>query len=95
MKEFKDIKFCIQCQYHKIVPDPDPDDWFNDDDEAILCTVIKSGINDKSYSGIPYPFKMISGSNRPYETKKVEKPEWCPYHNELRLKKIQSLGKQD
>ena len=93
MKDFDIIRFCTQCEFHKVVPDPDPEDWFNDDDEAILCTLIKGGGHDKSFGGEPYLFKMISGSLRPYETKKVEKPEWCPYKNHLRFKKIESLGK--
>lgn len=41
---------------------PDPDDWFNDDDEKALCT--ESGN------------KLIEGMLRPYE--KVIIPDWCP-----------------
>ena len=29
---------CINCQFCKIIHDPDQEDWFNDDDQAILCT---------------------------------------------------------
>ena len=36
-KKFCDKK-CLKCKYHTIVPDPDPDDWFNDDDMAMYCT---------------------------------------------------------
>lgn len=41
---------------------PDPDDWFNDDDEKALCT--ESGN------------RLIEGMLRPYE--KVIIPDWCP-----------------
>lgn len=46
--------------YCRIVPDPD--DWFNDDDEKALCT--ESGN------------RLIEGMLRPYE--KVIIPDWCP-----------------
>lgn len=29
----KEIKQCRECPHCLIVPDPDPNDWFNDDDE--------------------------------------------------------------
>lgn len=39
MVEFKKkITQCRECPYCRITPDPDPDDWFNDDDEKALCT---------------------------------------------------------
>jgi hypothetical protein len=31
------VSNCMDCPYHQIVPDPDPTDWFCDDDIAILC----------------------------------------------------------
>lgn len=33
----KEIKQCRECPHCLIVPDPDPNDWFNDDDEKALC----------------------------------------------------------
>lgn len=45
----KEITQCRECPYCRIVPDPD--DWFNDDDE--LCT--ESGN------------RLIEGMLRPYE----------------------------
>lgn len=41
---------------------PDPNDWFNDDDEKALCKESKN--------------KLIEGMLRPYE--KVLIPDWCP-----------------
>ena len=58
----KEITQCRECPYCRIVPDPDPDDWFNDDDETALCT--ESGN------------RLIEGMLRPYE--KVIIPDWCP-----------------
>ena len=47
---------------YRIYPDPDPNDWFNDDDEKALCKESKN--------------KLIEGMLRPYE--KVCIPDWCP-----------------
>lgn len=55
MVEFK--KKITQC---RIVPDPD--DWFNDDDEKALCKETGD--------------KVIEDMLRPYE--KVAIPNWCP-----------------
>jgi hypothetical protein len=30
---------CTDCPEHKVIIDPDPYDWFCDDDEAIVCTL--------------------------------------------------------
>ena len=56
----KEITQCRECPYCRIVPDPDG--WFNDDDEKALCT--ESGN------------RLIEGMLRPYE--KVIIPDWCP-----------------
>lgn len=56
----KEIIQCRECPYCRIVPDPD--DWFNDDDEKALC---KESEN-----------KLIEGTLRPYE--RVLIPDWCP-----------------
>lgn len=63
----KEITQCRECPHCKIYPDPDPSDWFNDDDEKALCLAIKDE------RGFP---KYIEGMLRPYET--VTIPEWCP-----------------
>lgn len=73
------IKFCVECPFSKVVPDPDPSDWFNDDDEAILCekTPHKPKLDSK-YAADKHEFKPVSSSLRPYETHGVEVPTWCP-----------------
>ena len=80
-KKFCDKK-CLKCKYHTIVPDPDPDDWFNDDDMAMYCTNPNNTMEKEwtspsqrerilSYiSDKPYLKKgwtFICGSMRPYE----------------------------
>lgn len=56
----KEITQCRECPHCRIAPDPD--DWFNDDDEKALC---KEAGN-----------KLIEGMLRPYE--RVLIPDWCP-----------------
>lgn len=59
-----EIENCMDCPFHKIMADPDPNDWFNDDDEKIVCTKIN---------------KNITTACRPYNRRKEsEIPEWCP-----------------
>ncbi len=57
------INLCQDCPNCKILPDPDPDDWFCDDDVKIFCTKLN---------------KTIASSLRPYEVKDIKIPEECP-----------------
>ena len=58
---------CIDCPKHKIEIDPDPDDWFDDDDVKVLC----------SLNG-----KEITCGCRPYNVRKECKVRgWCPLIN--------------
>lgn len=63
---FIKIENCHQCQFHKVENDPDPDDWFNDDDVKVVCT--------KKHN------KTITSACRPYNIKKecAGIPNWCP-----------------
>ena len=55
---------CSECSEHEIQPDPDPFDWFCDDDVKVLCK--KAG-------------KCITTACRPYNVKKeCSIPDWCP-----------------
>lgn len=75
--------YCYQCPFHKVVPDPDPTDSFNYDDETMLCTKMSNKDNKfKDQSGNEYPFKLVKSMLRPYETKKVTIPDWCPAKTE-------------
>jgi hypothetical protein len=67
------INSCTKCNYHKIVPDPDPDDWFYHDDKAIICTKVASESK-----------KVVSSSTSPTEIKDFEYiPDWCPLIQEF------------
>ena len=66
------MKNCISCQYHKVLPDPDPDDWFCDDDVKVICTKTKRHENTITVACRPYNIRRESTT-----------PKWCP----LRKKK--------
>ena len=55
--------FCDNCRHLRVLPDPDPDDWFNDDDQKVVC-----GMNKKTI------YSML----RPYEVRNITCPTWCP-----------------
>lgn len=58
------INNCIDCGYHEIIPDPDPDDWFCDDDVKVVC---------RSHN------RNITVACRPYKVREeCDIPEWCP-----------------
>ena len=65
MKEIKiKIEFCSQCPFGRVLSDPDPDDWFCDDDARVYCTKLR---------------KDVAGALRPYEVGKIDTvPEDCP-----------------
>jgi len=73
-------KNCIDCPFHKVIADPDPTDWFNDDDVAVVCTKVTKPIDKNSkYTADHQPFKHITVACRPYNIKKEsDTPEWCP-----------------
>ncbi len=74
----KDIQKCIQCPHHNIEPDPDPNDWFCDDDIKIRCT-----LSPDPYRGNCYREPYITVGCRPYRAKKEsDVPVWCPLKNE-------------
>jgi hypothetical protein len=55
---------CADCGSHKIYPDPDPSDWFCDDDVKVRCEA----------NG-----QMITVGCRPHRVRQeCETPEWCP-----------------
>jgi len=57
------IKNCIDCSSHQILPDPDPNDWFCDDDVKVICA-----IGDRE----------ITCACRPYNVRKeCSIPNWC------------------
>lgn len=55
---------CIDCPNHIVLPDPDPYDWFCDDDVKVVCTKAK---------------RQITCACRPYNIREESViPDWCP-----------------
>lgn len=58
------ITNCIDCPFHKVLSDPDPDDWFCDDDVKVVCTKAS---------------KNITVACRPHHIRRESAvPIWCP-----------------
>lgn len=61
------ISNCTECPHHEVRPDPDPDDWFCDDDVKVVCKKTEREDN------------TITAACRPYRVKEEsDVPEWCP-----------------
>lgn len=59
------VTHCSKCPNGKVLPDPDPDDWFNADDVKVVCTKEN---------------KEVAGALRPHEVGKCDEvPNWCPF----------------
>jgi len=75
------MKTCLSCESHDVIPDPDPDDWFNDDDVAIICK-LKKDTNVKPNSkhlADRCDFAKVAVACRPYNLRKEAAiPKWCP-----------------
>jgi len=72
---------CMDCNAHKVISDPDPDDWFCNDDVAVICTLEKNDIKniDSKYVSDWSDFKCIQVGIRPYRVRKeTDIPSWCP-----------------
>lgn len=55
---------CTKCPAHVVQSDPDPHDWFCDDDVKVVC----------KHTG-----KAITTACRPYRIEKeCSVPSWCP-----------------
>lgn len=60
------ITNCMDCPYHAVLRDPDPYDWFCDDDEKVVCRKTKSE-------------RVITSACRPYNKREeCAVPNWCP-----------------
>lgn len=58
------ITNCTKCPHHEVRSDPDPDDWFCDDDVKVVCKLAG---------------KEITVACRPYNiVKESLVPAWCP-----------------
>ena len=79
------MKSCIECAHHKIISDPDPHDWFCDDDKAVVCTKTINDERDETseYVSDRNEFKCVTRSCRPYNVEKESNiPDWCPLNIE-------------
>ena len=57
-------ELCDSCNCLIFAPDPDPDDWFRDNDQKAVCTKMKATI--------------VGSLERPSEMVNIRKPLWCP-----------------
>lgn len=70
----KTITNCTQCPNHRVERDPDPDDWFCDDDVKVRCLLSKAG-----YDGNRCQEPFVTVACRPYNVvKECGVPDWCP-----------------
>lgn len=84
----KTIDNCIDCEFHNVIPDPDPNDRFCDDDIAVVCikTLIseeeKFNKRDSKYCSDKQDFKCVTISCRPHNKRNESIiPDWCPLLN--------------
>ena len=57
-------EYCDQCSAFRLLPDPDPNDWFRDGDMKAVCLEVNG---------------VIEGSlERPSEWTNIRKPLYCP-----------------
>lgn len=72
---------CVDCKNHEVIPDPDPHDWFCDDDLAVVCKLTPNDNQntESNYLADKQGFKCITRSCRPYNKRKESnRPKWCP-----------------
>lgn len=74
---------CLDCSHHVVIRDrdPDPTDWFCDDDVAVTCTLTKNPTIDaqSKYVSNRNEFRSVTCGCRPYRARKESTvPEWCP-----------------
>lgn len=75
------FKTCLECKDHLIIGDPDPNDWFCDDDKAVVCTKTPNPNRnlESSYAADFSEYRAVTVSCRPYNlNKETEVPKWCP-----------------
>lgn len=58
------IEYCDKCESFRLLPDPNPDDWFRDGDMKAVCLEVNG---------------VIEGSlETPREWINIHKPLYCP-----------------
>ena len=82
------MKNCLDCDNHKIIADPDPDDWFCDDDKAVVCKISTNPKQDLSskWKSDHHANRSVTRSCRPYNLREESTvPEWCPLSDVLEV----------
>jgi len=76
---------CMDCPNHIVEADPDPHDWFCDDDQAVLCKLSENVENKKRWwDGFEWEFRPVTCSCRPHHKRmECNTPEWCPLIKKL------------
>lgn len=72
---------CMECPHHETIADPDPLDWFCDDDKAVVCRKTPNPSRDlaSQYLSDRHVYRASARSCRPYNVgKEAVTPEWCP-----------------
>jgi len=72
---------CLDCPMVDVQRDPDPMDWFNDDDQAAFClkTPRTKYPDKKKYPSDFVKFRPITVSARPHHLRgECITPKWCP-----------------
>lgn len=85
-----EINNCLECPNHRVIADPDPYDWFCDDDKAIVCTKVPNDEREIASEYLPdrQEYKVVACSIRPHKLEKEARiPHWCPYKIEEQLPK--------
>jgi len=81
MEKTTKITSCVQCPHHSVIADPDPHDWFNDDDVAVVCKKTEQEPDlESEYRADRQKHKVISSGDRPYQITEsnIQIPKWCP-----------------
>ena len=72
---------CLDCPKHTVLDDPDPNDWFCDDDKAVACSLTPNPTQDlkSKYIATRGQFRLVAVSCRPYKLREESaRPVWCP-----------------
>lgn len=72
---------CMDCPESSVIPDPDTEDWFCDDDCAVVC---RKTPNDEQkltskHAAERSEYRAVTVACRPYNRRReADRPEWCP-----------------
>lgn len=72
---------CMDCGHKSVISDRDPDDWFCDDDKAVVCTITPNPKQNTQsrFMADHSAFRATTCACRPYNLRKEsDTPTWCP-----------------